>query len=136
MTLVIKCFKIALKRHKEYPNKNKSRGKRLASNVVSLVILLRNVPIIKMTRYKKRNERRKRKRIIRRQRTRLTLTRNRTRTAFHPTPTMRDFLSPPSTNPPSSPTSGIPASWLMRRKYVHETLLSIPLLVMMILMMR
>jgi hypothetical protein len=28
MTLVIKRFKIALKRRKDYPNKNKSRGKR------------------------------------------------------------------------------------------------------------
>jgi hypothetical protein len=27
MELVIKCFKTALKGHKEYPNKNKSRGK-------------------------------------------------------------------------------------------------------------
>jgi hypothetical protein len=27
MALVIKCFKTALKGHKEYPNKNKSRGK-------------------------------------------------------------------------------------------------------------
>jgi hypothetical protein len=28
MALIIKRFKIALKGHKEYPNKNKSRGKR------------------------------------------------------------------------------------------------------------
>jgi hypothetical protein len=28
MVLVIKCFKTALKGHKEYPNKNKSKGKR------------------------------------------------------------------------------------------------------------
>jgi hypothetical protein len=28
MTLIIKCFKTALKGRKEYPNKNKSRGKR------------------------------------------------------------------------------------------------------------
>jgi hypothetical protein len=28
MALIIKCFKTALKGHKEYPNKNKSRGKR------------------------------------------------------------------------------------------------------------
>jgi hypothetical protein len=27
MALIIKCFKTALKEHKEYPNKNKSRGK-------------------------------------------------------------------------------------------------------------
>jgi hypothetical protein len=28
MTLIIKCIKTALKERKEYPNKNKSRGKR------------------------------------------------------------------------------------------------------------
>jgi hypothetical protein len=28
MALVIKCFKTALKGRKEYPNKNKSKGKR------------------------------------------------------------------------------------------------------------
>jgi hypothetical protein len=27
MALVIKCFKTSLKGHKDYPNKNKSRGK-------------------------------------------------------------------------------------------------------------
>jgi hypothetical protein len=39
MALIIKCFKTALKGHKEYPNKNKSRGNAPASNVVRLVIL-------------------------------------------------------------------------------------------------
>jgi hypothetical protein len=28
MALIIKCFKTALKGRKDYPNKNKSRGKR------------------------------------------------------------------------------------------------------------
>jgi hypothetical protein len=37
MALIIKLFKTALKGHKEYPNKNKSRGKRSASSAVSLV---------------------------------------------------------------------------------------------------
>jgi hypothetical protein len=39
MALVIKRFKTALKGHKEYPNKNKSRESAPASNAVSLVIL-------------------------------------------------------------------------------------------------
>jgi hypothetical protein len=103
MALVIKRFKTALKGRKEYSNKNKSRGNVLASNVVGLVILLHNVPIMKMTRDKKRNGRKRRKGTIGRQRVRLTLARSGTWTAIHPTPTMRDMLPPPSTSPPSSP---------------------------------
>jgi hypothetical protein len=38
MALIIKRFKTALKEHKEYPNKNKTRGKRPTSNAVRLVI--------------------------------------------------------------------------------------------------
>jgi hypothetical protein len=38
MALIIKRFKTALKGHKEYPNKNKTRGSAPASNVVGLVI--------------------------------------------------------------------------------------------------
>jgi hypothetical protein len=59
MTLVIKRFKTALKGCKDYPNKNKERGSVHASNVVSLVILLHNIPIMKMTRNKKIKGRRK-----------------------------------------------------------------------------
>jgi hypothetical protein len=38
MALIIKRFKTALKERKEYPNKNKTRGKRSDSNAVRLVI--------------------------------------------------------------------------------------------------
>jgi hypothetical protein len=55
MALVIKCFKIALQGHKDYPNMNKSRGNVHASIAVSPIILLLNVPIMKMTRTKRRN---------------------------------------------------------------------------------
>jgi hypothetical protein len=54
MVLVLKRFKTALKGCKDYPNKNKSRGSVHASSVVSRVILLLNVPIMKMTRTKTR----------------------------------------------------------------------------------
>jgi hypothetical protein len=39
MALIIERFKTALKGHKEYPNKNKTRGNAPASNAVRLVIL-------------------------------------------------------------------------------------------------
>jgi hypothetical protein len=62
MMFVIKRFKTVLKGRKEYPNKTKSKKKRSpASNVVSPVVLLHNVPIMKMTRDKKRNVRRRKK---------------------------------------------------------------------------
>jgi hypothetical protein len=38
MALIIKHFKTALKGHKEYPNKNKTRESAPASNAVRLVI--------------------------------------------------------------------------------------------------
>jgi hypothetical protein len=97
------------------PNKNKSRDSVLASNVVSLVTLLHNAPIMKMTRDKKREGRRRRRRTIGRQRARLTSARSGTQTARHPTPTMRGLLLLPSTSPPSSPTSDILASCLRIR---------------------
>jgi hypothetical protein len=68
-----------------------------------MVILFLNVPIMEMTREKRRNGIRRRKRTIGRQRARLTSARSGTRTARHPTPTMRDLLPPPSTSPLSSP---------------------------------
>jgi hypothetical protein len=64
MSLIIKRFKTALKGCKEYPNKNKTRIKRPASNAVRLVILLLNVPIMKMTRGKKDMGRRRRRKAI------------------------------------------------------------------------
>jgi hypothetical protein len=89
---------------------------------------------MRMTRDKKREGRRRRKRTIGRQRARLTSVRSGTKTALYQTPTMRDLLLPPWTSPPSSPTSDILASLIKRRRYVHEIPLS-TLLVMRILMM-
>jgi hypothetical protein len=71
MALIIKRFKTALKGRKEYPNKNRTRGNAPASNVVRLVTLLLNVPIMRMTRHKKdMGRRRRRRRITGRQRVR------------------------------------------------------------------
>jgi hypothetical protein len=130
MALVIKRFRTALKGRKDYPNKSNQGESVPASSVVSPVILLHNVPIMKMTRDKKRNGRRRRKRTIERQRARLTSVRSGTRTALHPTPMMRDLLPQPSTSPPSSPMSITHASWIRKRRYVHEIPLSTLLLVM------
>ena len=51
-----------MKGRKEYPNKTKSKKKRSpASNVVSPVVLLHNVPIMKMTRDKKKRGKKEKK---------------------------------------------------------------------------
>jgi hypothetical protein len=70
MMHVINCFKTALKGRKDYPNKNKWRGSDRASNALRLIILLLNVLIMRMTRYKKRKGRRKRRNSIEIQRAR------------------------------------------------------------------
>jgi hypothetical protein len=135
MALVSKRFKIALKGRKEYPNKNKSRGSARASNAVSLVILLHNVPTMIMTMHKKRKGRRRGRKTTGRRRARLTLARSGTQTTLHPSPTMRDLLHQPSTSPPSSPTSITHAPWLRRIRYVLKILLSTLLLLMRNLIM-
>jgi hypothetical protein len=90
MTLIIKRFKTALKGHKEYPNKNKTRESVHASNVVRLVTLLPNVPIMIMTRDKKKAGRGRKRKTTGRQRARRTLERNGIWTSPLPTPMMKD----------------------------------------------
>jgi ribosomal protein S14 len=54
MTLIIKRFKTALKGRKEYPNKNKSRGKRSCFKCGKSGHFIAQCPIMTMTRHKKR----------------------------------------------------------------------------------
>jgi hypothetical protein len=135
MVLVIKRFKTALKGRKEYSNKSKSRGKRSCFKCGKSGHFIAQCHQEEMTRDKKRNGRSRRKRTTGMQRARLTLARSGTRNALHPTLMMRDLLPPPSTSPPSSPMSDTLASWLRRRRYIHEIALSTLLLVMRIPMM-
>jgi hypothetical protein len=100
MALVIKRFKIALKGRKDYPTRTNQGESVHASNVISLVILLHNVPIIEMTRRKKRKGRRKRGITIGRQRARCILAKNGTQTDPHPAPMTKDLLPPPSISSP------------------------------------
>jgi hypothetical protein len=130
MVLIIKRFKTVLKGRKEYPNKNKTRGKRSCFKCGKTGHLLLNVLIMKMTRHKKVMGRRRRRRITGRQRARRILEKNGILTALHPSPTMKDWLPRPSTSLHSSPTNIIHVLWLRRRRYVFEILLSTLLLVM------
>jgi hypothetical protein len=89
-----------------------------ASNVVRLVTLLQIVPIMIVTRDKKRAGRRRKRRAIGRQRARRTLERNGTQTALLPTPTTKDSLPRPSTSLLSSPTNAIHVLWPRKRRYM------------------
>jgi hypothetical protein len=121
MALIIKRFKTTPKGRKEYPNRNKTRENAPASNAVRLVTLLQTVPIIIVTRDKKRAGRRRKRRTTGRQRARRTLERNGTRTAPLLTPMTKDSLLRPSTNPHSSPTNTISVLWPRRERYVFGT---------------
>ena len=67
MALIIKRFKTALRGRKEYSNKNKAKESVPASSAVRQVILLLNVPIMKMTRETKDMGRGRKRRPTRRQ---------------------------------------------------------------------
>jgi hypothetical protein len=105
MALIIKRFKIALKGRKEYPNKNKTRGKRSCFKCGKTYYFIAQCPDNEMTRGKKDMGRRRRRKAIGRRKARLTLAKNGIRTALHPTPTMKDWQPRPSTNLRSSPTN-------------------------------
>jgi hypothetical protein len=135
MALIIKRFKTTLKGRREYPNKNKQRESAPASNAVRLITLLQIVPIMIVTRDKKRAGRRRKRRATERQRARRTLERNGTQTAPLSTPTTKDSLPRPSTSLLSSPTNAIHVLWPRKRRYMFEIPLSTLLLAMMILPM-
>jgi hypothetical protein len=115
MALIIKRFKL-LKDARSTPTRTKQGESAPASSVVRLVTLLQTVPIMIVTRDKKRAGRRRRKRATGRQRARHISERNGTRTAPPPTPTTKDSLPQPSTSLLSSPTNAILASWQRRKR--------------------
>jgi hypothetical protein len=90
MALIIMRFKTALKGRKEYPNKNKTKGKRSCFKYGKTGHFIAQCPIRKMTRWKKDMGRRRRRKAIGRRKARLTLAKNGIQTALHPTPTMKD----------------------------------------------
>jgi hypothetical protein len=115
MALIIKRFKTALKGRKEYPNKNKAKGKRSCFKCGKIGHFIANCPDNSSARNKERAGRRRRK-AIGRQRARRTLEKNGIQTALLPTPTMKDLLPRPSTSPLSSPTNDTLSSWQRRKR--------------------
>jgi hypothetical protein len=89
MALIIKHFKTALKGRKEYPSKNKTKGKCSCFKCGKTDHFIAQYPIMTMTRNKKSTGRGRRIRFTRRQRVRHTLEKNGIWTALHPTPTTK-----------------------------------------------
>jgi hypothetical protein len=89
MTLIIKRFKTALKGHKEYPNKNKSRGKRSCFKYGKSSHFIAQCPDNDDDQSQEKKGKKER-RITGRQRARRTLERNGTLTVLHLTPMMKD----------------------------------------------
>jgi hypothetical protein len=116
MTLIIKRFKTALKGHKEYPNKNKARGKRSCFKCGKTGHFIAQCPDNDDDQEQENTGRGRRRRCTRRRRVSRTLAKNGIQTALHPTPTMKDWQPRPSTNPRSSPTNATLASWPKRRR--------------------
>jgi hypothetical protein len=91
MALIIKRFKTALKGRKEYPNKNKARGKRSCFKCGKTCHFIAQCPDNENDQGKKDMGRRRRRKAIGRLKARRILARNGTRTARHPTPMMKDW---------------------------------------------
>jgi hypothetical protein len=100
MALVINRFKNTLKRHKDYNNKNKSKGKHACFKCSKSSHIIANC-LITMTRNTTRRGRKWRRKNSTRRRVRRPLKMNRIQTIHPPTSTMRDSPPPPSTSPPS-----------------------------------
>jgi hypothetical protein len=128
MVLIIKRFKTALKGHKEYPNKNKTRGKRSCFKCGKTRHFIAQCPDNDNDQEQERHGK-KEKKNYRKAKGGCILERNVILIALHPTSTMKDWLPRPLTNLCSSPTNAILALWLRRKRYVLRTLPSILLLV-------
>jgi hypothetical protein len=115
MALIIKRFKTALKGRKEYPNKNKTRGKRSCFKCGKTGHIITQCPDNENDQAQERHGKSE-KRTTRRRRARRTLERSGTLTALHPTPMMRDWPPQPSTSLHSSPTNTIRVSWPRKRR--------------------
>jgi hypothetical protein len=116
MALIIKRFKTALKGRKEYPNKDKTRGKRSCFKCGKTGHFIAQCPDNENDQGKKDMGRRRKRKAIGRQKARLILAKNGTRTVLHPTPTMKDSQPQPSTSLLSSPTNATLPSWPRKRR--------------------
>jgi hypothetical protein len=131
MTLIIKCFKTALKGRKEHPNKSKTKGKRSCFKCGKVGHFIANCPDNDSD--QDQEKKREKKKTYKKAKGEAHLEKSGTRIDLHPT--TKDLPPRPSTNHPSSPTSITPASWQRKRRYALGILLHMLLQVMMNLVM-
>jgi hypothetical protein len=110
MALIIKRFKTALKGRKEYPNKNKIRGKRSCFKCGKTGHNNAN------DQEQEKSGKREKKKAYKKAKGEATLAKNGIRTALLLIVTTKDLMPQPSTNRHSSPTSATLASWQRRKR--------------------
>jgi hypothetical protein len=116
MALIIKRFKTALKGRKEYPNKNKARGKRSCFKCGKTGHFIAQCPDNDDDQEQEKHGKREKKKVYKKAKGEAHLVKNGIRTALHPTTTMKDWQHQPSTNLCSSPTNATLASWPRKRR--------------------
>jgi hypothetical protein len=90
MALIIKCFKTALKGHKECPNKNKSKGKRSYFKYGKSGHFIAQCPDNDNDQAQEKKGKKERKKNYRTAKGEVHIGKNGTLTVLHPTSTMKD----------------------------------------------
>jgi hypothetical protein len=116
MTLIIKRFKTALKGRKEYPNKNKTRGKRSYFKCGKIGHFIANCPDNNSEQGQEKSGKREKKKAYKKAKGEAHLGKEWDSDALPSTPTTKDLLPQPSTSPLSSPMNAILASWQRRKR--------------------
>jgi hypothetical protein len=116
MALIIKRFKTALKGRKEYPNKNKTRGKYSCFKCGKTSQFIAQCPDNENDQAQERHGKKEKKKKYKKAKGEAHLGKEWDSDCSHPTPTMRDWLPQPSTSLRSSPMNAIRVSWPWRRK--------------------
>jgi hypothetical protein len=135
MVLVIKRFKTALKGCKDYPNKNKSRGKRSCFKCGKSNHFIAQCPYNENDQEQEKKDKKKRKKNYRKAKGEAHVGKEWDSNCSSSDSDDEGLATLPSTSPPSSPTNDIHASWQRRRRYIHKILPSTLFLAMRIQMM-
>jgi hypothetical protein len=115
MTLIIKRFKTALKGRKEYPNKNKAKGKRSCFKCSKTGHFIANCLDNSSDQEQGKGGKKEKKKSYRKAKGEAHIGKewDSDSSSF---PTTKDSLPQPSTSPLSSPTNATPASWQRRTR--------------------
>jgi hypothetical protein len=130
MALIIKRFKTALKGHKEYPSKNKTREKRSCFKCGKTGHFIAQCPDNDNDQGQEKYGKKEKKKNYKKAKGEAHLGKEWDSDCSSSDSEMKEWLPRPSTSLHSSPTNATLASWLRRRRYVFEIPLNTLLLVM------